>query len=179
MLDDVTVTISQAFYGGSSSYSPGGDPDLDVLNGPYGGVGTSADSFLQFYQSAVQNGGRTITVSFAKTGFPAQPLAVKNINFWVTDIDYTTNQYDDLVFLTPTFTKANPAGSNVIGTGTTGDAFRNNNQGNVAVTAVGGTTKVTRAAAVSTFTLDFRCGPRASGGHHAIFVSDLKFNTCP
>ena len=188
VLDDVTVTITETFYGGTTSYSVSGDPDRDVLDGPYGGVGINTpppgatpDSFLQLYQSAITNGGRRLVFTFTKTG-SGTALNVKNIRFWITDIDWADRQYDDRVYLTPTFVRTNPAsptGSTVTGLGTPTDAIRNSSEGNVNVSNVKGSTRVTHAAGSSTFTLDFRCGDRSSGGHHAIFISDIKFDTCP
>ena len=190
VFNDVTVTISEAFYGGTTSYSPSGDPDHDVLTGPYGGVGSAAVSFLQLYQSAKNNGGRTLTFTFTKTG-PGTPKPVQNIQFWITDVDYDrvdntvpivpgSGNYDDRVTFTPaTFTRVNPAGSNVTGTGGAGaNAFQNTVNGNVSVNNIGGSTRVTQAAPISTFTLDFWCGDRAYNGHHAIFISDISFNSC-
>ncbi len=171
---ELDVTVSQTFHGTTANNGSGSFPrNRAVVAGPWGGVGTAATSFIMIYQSANNGTGTGSYLDFSFT------KPVKDISFYITDIDYATGQYDDRVIMTPTFTRTNQGSSTITGTGTTGDAFYRPQEGNVADNSSAGTILVTYSGApVTDFQIDFLLGSRTGGGSHAIFVSDVTFNSC-
>lgn len=197
---DVTLSIASAFYEGYDE--PGPTPptlsapvestsfpgDRHIVDGPYGGVETTDDSFMMVYQTARRDSGRVFTFTFSEP--------VRNVRFHITDIDYQRDdnsapinpgagQYDDRVRLVgdpgvndTSFSPTFPTGSGVSGASTDGSPLMRVANGNIGDASVAATALVTHADELTTFTLDFRCQDRAYNGSHAIFLGPIRFETC-
>lgn len=169
------------------------EPGEDLLDSPQRGLR------LQNWVSGVTSrttpstrvNRQTLNVSF-RTGSRTGPLrAVKNLSFWITDIDSlygtgagttqnpyanTNTRYYDRVELQPTGQFSATPDTSIAGAGTASSPWyntnlNNNQQENVA----GARVRVGFTSDVSSFTLDYW---NSVGGsqYHRIYLSNLKFD---
>lgn len=126
-----------------------------------GGIGEVGYGLLQ---RVGQNGKTVPTAADYQTVTFTFPEPLHGLSFSITDIDRTwstgqreTRDFFDAVALTsPTpYTAVAPSGSKVIGSGTTADPWRNQQDGNVSEDGPGGQIDITFTAPVTTFTIRY------------------------
>ena len=117
----VTITFSAAVTSGYSVV-----PANFGINSPIGGTGLPGIHLGYSNQDTVNGPAQRyiLTMTFSRT--------VSNLDFLVTDIDLTGNHDEQLAVVQPTtFTRSFPAGSNLVGAGTSASPIHNGVAGGV------------------------------------------------
>jgi hypothetical protein len=168
MVGPIGVTITATPDPGTTTLVDNGR----VKNGPSGGV---SGRYLRFEMVPNAVGRQqTITITFDSP--------VSNLSIPLFDIDNTTprgSRWSDRIIVTTTgYTYSVPAGSTVIGIGTSGNPFRNShNNDNVDYTSNGGNLVLGHPGPLMSFTFIYRNGPNVSNGNQYVGLGDLSF-TC-
>lgn len=153
----LTVTATSTFFGSMQAATT--NTNLTTHASPNGGTTLAALDLSQSYNAGVPNGTNAarqdVTFSFNCT--------VWNISFMIADIDSqnTTsangNRFIDTVALSTTMTGSPPAGSTVVGAGTTASPWKQTAPpyANFADTVNTGNINVSNTGIISAFTLSY------------------------
>lgn len=162
-----TTTASLAYASGGQ----GGDP----TPGATGRVAATSTNpswnylELQLVQNLNQGDYVTLTITFT------QP--VENLSFKIHDIDRVTNQWYDEVVVGPTGFTATPS-TNVIGSGTSADPFRNSVAGDQPIGSGLESVDLRWTGMVSQVTITYRAGQDGNASSQHVALGNISFTDC-
>ncbi len=164
-----TVTATIAFGNGAGSGQTGGTGQVAAT------TTTPSWNYIEVEMTDPLNAGDYIDVTITLSA------AVTNLSFRIHDIDKTgsTQQYgwnDEVWVQTPGFSAVK--GTNVIGTGTDADAFRNNVFGDQAIDSGLNTVDLKWAGSLSQVKFRYRARNSGNSGNQHIGIGNISFSDC-
>lgn len=170
-----TMTVKASYDTGMvvRDYGPNGTNDNFTLQNGVGGLNAYGLVMAQRLSGSSFN-----TTPFGRYTFTfTKP--VTGLTFTLTDIDSTTGDFWDSVWLTPGFTYTG-RGSTMTGVGTSGDPFRQAN-GNTAVnntTDGNGNVTISYAGTISSFTVNYsnrQTGTMTADPDQVVTIANISF----